>query len=111
MAAQLIELISDGDEAKINQLKNKVEGMLTGVMLGDSLGRPHEFHYQTDVYTGKLIYRSRHLSRWTGTKYAENICLHLNKYRRKIKDERETKKLLRSTHFNCEGERWGITIR
>lgn len=51
-------------------LYDKVYGMLAGVALGDALGHPHEFRYQTDNYTGKLIYRPKHMSQWQGTKYA-----------------------------------------
>lgn len=50
--------------------KDRVHGMLVGVMLGDTLGHAHEFRYQTDVYTGKLQYKPKHQSRWQGTKYA-----------------------------------------
>ena len=49
---------------------NKIHGMLVGVALGDALGHPHEFKYQHDKYTGKLEYKGKHNSRWTGTKYA-----------------------------------------
>ena len=37
---------------------NRLKGMLTGLALGDALGVPHEFRYQTDVYTGELKYKA-----------------------------------------------------
>lgn len=51
---------------------DNIQGMLAGVMLGDALGHPHESRYNVNViYTGKLEYKAKHLSRWTGTQYAE----------------------------------------
>ena len=52
------------------EYQDKIRGMLTGHALGDALGHPHEFHCQTDKYTGKLEYRAKHTSRFQGTKYA-----------------------------------------
>ena len=49
---------------------NRVRSMLMGVFLGDALGVPHEFHYNSDlIYTGKLQYRTRFISQYTGTRY------------------------------------------
>lgn len=47
---------------------DKLRGFLIGVFLGDALGAPHEFRYQTDVYDGTLKYKSKMLLR-SGTKY------------------------------------------
>ena len=49
---------------------NRVRSMLMGVFLGDALGVPHEFHYNANlIYTGKLEYRTRFISQYTGTRY------------------------------------------
>lgn len=49
---------------------NRVRSMLMGVFLGDALGVPHEFHYNSSlVYTGKLQYKTRFISQYTGTRY------------------------------------------
>ena len=49
---------------------NRVRSMLMGVFLGDALGVPHEFHYNSNVvYTGKLQYRTRFISQYMGTRY------------------------------------------
>jgi ADP-ribosyl-[dinitrogen reductase] hydrolase len=37
-------------------MENKIFGMFIGASLGDALGAPHEFKWQTDIYTGELIY-------------------------------------------------------
>lgn len=44
---------------KQSEMEDKVLGMLVGAGLGDALGAPHEFRYQTDVYTGILEYKGR----------------------------------------------------
>lgn len=38
---------------------DKFRGSLIGVFLGDALGAPHEFRFQTDKYTGILEYKSK----------------------------------------------------
>ena len=45
---------------------DKIKGILIGLALGDALGAPHEFKYQKDVYTGKLIYEVRLFNRFHG---------------------------------------------
>ncbi len=48
---------------------DRVQGMLEGVAIGDALGGPHEFRYNSKVpYTGKLEHPLRFMSRWTGTR-------------------------------------------
>lgn len=50
--------------------KDKLLGMVQGVFLGDSLGAPHEFwHSRNLVFTGKLKYKPKMVSRWQGTRY------------------------------------------
>ena len=49
---------------------NRVRSMLMGVFLGDALGAPHEFAYNSNLpYTGELIYQTRFISQYQGTRY------------------------------------------
>jgi len=45
---------------------NKIKGILIGVALGDALGAPHEFNYQHNDYTGKLIHPLKLFNRFHG---------------------------------------------
>lgn len=47
-----------------------VQGIFTGLALGDALGAPHEFRYQVPIrdYTGNLIHPVVISSRWQGRK-------------------------------------------
>jgi hypothetical protein len=49
---------------------NRVRSMLMGVFLGDALGAPHEFGYNSHLsYTGELIYPTRFISQYVGTRH------------------------------------------
>jgi ADP-ribosylglycohydrolase len=49
---------------------NRLRSMLLGVFLGDALGAPHEFGYNSSVaYTGELIHQTRFISQYQGTRY------------------------------------------
>lgn len=45
---------------------DKIKGMLMAVALGDALGAPHEFNYQHNEYTGKLIHEVKLFNRFHG---------------------------------------------
>lgn len=47
-------------------IDNKLCGMMSGVILGDVLGSPHEFVYNSLDYTGKIEYEIEHRSRFLG---------------------------------------------
>nr|QBK85792.1 MAG: ADP-ribosylglycohydrolase [Marseillevirus LCMAC101] len=49
--------------------RDKFEGGLLGLMLGDALGAPHEFRGSKDEYTGKLQYPPRIPSRYQGVRH------------------------------------------
>lgn len=56
----------------IEQIEDRIKGMIIGGALGDALGAPHEFKYSRRNYSGRLEHRTKIFNRFTGvTKYLQ----------------------------------------